>query len=149
MAYQSPRVAFVRDNIVRVHHPDPIEPSTFLTANVAVAGTALTVKNNTGFANGDIMLFEGFGAKNAEIKKINGTVTVGASITSVAVTFAHTISAAILKVLFNQVEISGAATVTGSKTSIATVALMYLAHTRTISWPVRHTPTTLHDIIIR
>ena len=123
MAYQSPRVAFVRDNIVRVHHPDPIEPSTFLTANASATATSLTVKNNAGLANGDILLFEGYGAKNAEIKKITAAVSAGSALTAVALTFAHNVSAAVMKTLFDQVEISGASTVGGSKTVIATVGL--------------------------
>lgn len=123
MAYQAPRIAYVKNNIVRVHHPEPIEPSTYLTANLSAAGTALTVKNNNGFANLDVLLFEGFGAKNAEIKKVNAAVTAGTSLTSSAVTFSHAISCGIYKLLFDKVEISGASTAGGSKTSIATIDL--------------------------
>lgn len=123
MAYQAPRISISKDNVLRVHHPEVLEPSTYLTASVAAAGVTLTVKNNAGFANGDVLLIESFGAKGAEIKKVNGAVSAGSSITVSALTFAHGISARVSKILFDKVEISGAATASGSKTVIATVDL--------------------------
>jgi hypothetical protein len=121
MAYEKPKIEFIRDNVVRVLHPVPVGPVTHLTASVAATGTALTVRNNMGFANGDLILYEGYGNESAEIKKVNAAVTAGTSLTSTAVTFAHSIDCSLVKVLWNRMEISGAATPTGSKTSIATV----------------------------
>ncbi|OGJ56793.1 hypothetical protein A2635_01070 [Candidatus Peribacteria bacterium RIFCSPHIGHO2_01_FULL_51_9] len=123
MAYQSSRLQFVKDNLIRVHHPDAVEPSTFLTASVAAAGTALTVRSNQGFSQNDILLFEGYGSEQAELKKVSGAVTAGTALTSVAVTFAHGINTPVSRVLFDQVELSGASTATGSKTVIATINL--------------------------
>jgi len=124
MAYQAPSVKRVEDNVIRVYHPEKMEPITYLTASVAAAGTTLTVKSNLGFSNTDpedLLLFEGFGHEGAEIKRVNGAVTAGTSLTVQSLTFAHAIDTEISKVLFDKVEISGASTATGSKTSIATV----------------------------
>lgn len=121
MAYPAPRLSIVRDNLIRIFHPEPVEPSSFLTANLSATGTAVTVKNNAGFNQYDVLLFDVYGSDSAEIKKVNAAVTAGSAITSTAVTFSHGISTPIAKMLFNQIEISGAATTTGSKTVIATV----------------------------
>ncbi len=124
MAYPAPRFLKVRDNQLRVLHPEVLEPSTYLTASVAASGTALTVKSNLGFSNTDpqdLLLFEGLGNEAAEIKRVNGAITAGTSLTSQAVTFAHGIDCSVSKILYDQVEISGASSATGSKTTIATV----------------------------
>src|SRR3990167_5908754 len=124
MAYQKAEIELVRDNVIRIYQPEVVEPKTFLTATVAAAGTTLTVDSNAGFSNTDpqdLLLFEGFGVEGAEIKRVDGAITAGTSLTSQAVTFAHGIDTSIQKVLFNQVEILGASTLTGSKTSIATI----------------------------
>ena len=109
--------------MIRVHHPELVEPSTYLTASVAAAGTALTVKSNLGFSNTDPqdnLLFEGWGSELAEIKRVNGAITAGASLTCQAVTFAHGIDTPVYKTLFDQFEVSGSSTATGTKTVIAT-----------------------------
>lgn len=124
MAYPVPRLRSVSENVIRINHPELAEPQTFLTANVSAAGSALTVKSNLGFSNTDPqdnLLYEGYGIENAEIKRVNGAITAGTSLTSQAVTFAHAIDCPIFKTLFDQVEILGSSTATGSKTSIATV----------------------------
>jgi hypothetical protein len=126
MAYPVPHIKRVGENVIRVYHPEVVEPSTYLTATVAASGTTLTVKSNLGFSNDDpqdLLLFEGFGSEGAEIKRINGAITAGTSLTVAAVTFNHAIDTRISKVLFNQVELSGATALAGSKTSIATVAI--------------------------
>ena len=123
MAYSFPKLEQVKDNVIRIHHPETVEPSTYLTASVAASGTALTVENNARFAQYDLLLFEGFGVERAEIGQISAAVTAGTALTVDATVFAHGINTKISNILFDQVEISGAATATGSKTSIATVNL--------------------------
>lgn len=100
-------------------------PSTLLSSAVAAAGTALTVINNAGFANADLLLYEGLGTEKAESKKVNAAVTAGTTLTSSAVTFAHSTGSSIAKILFDQVQILGASTVGGSKTSLATIDLTF------------------------
>ena len=126
MAYQAAKLQRVRDNQLRILHPDDLEPKSYLTANLAAAGTALTLKSNSGFSNDDpqdLLLYEGYGVENAEIKRVNAAVTLGTALTSTAVTFAHGIDCPVSKILFDKVEISGASTATGSKTVIDTVAI--------------------------
>lgn len=123
MAYQQPRLEIVKDNLVRVYHPDIVEPSTYLTDNAAAAAIGITVKNNVGFAQYDILLFEGFGSKNAELKKVNAAVSAGSSITITGLTFPHGFNTPVNKLLFDKVEVSGATTATGSKTVVATLDL--------------------------
>lgn len=117
MAYSAPKIELVRDNIVRIYPPETIEPRTYLIASVAAGGTALTVENNEGFANKDIYVAEGFGIENAEIKQVNASVTLGTSMTSTALTLPHGVNTPVGKILFNQIEISGASTVAGAKTN--------------------------------
>lgn len=123
MAYLTPKVRLSKDNILQIHHPDLAGVETYLTANLSATGTALTVKSNEGFTNGDILLYEKYGDSAAELKAVDAAVTSGTSMTSTAVTYAHSIDCPVYKALWNQVEISGAATATGSKTTIATVNL--------------------------
>ena len=126
MAYASPSLQFVKNNVIRISHPNPIEPLTYLTASVAAAGTVLTVRSNEGFSNTDpqsLILLENLGSTQCEIKRVNGAITYGADLTVQAVTFAHDIDTPISRILFNQAEISGATTLAGAKTVIATVNL--------------------------
>lgn len=126
MSYPNAQINWAQDNILRIVHPEVLEPQTYLTAAVAVAGTTLTVRNNAGFSNDDpqtLLLFEALGSENAEVKMVNGAVTAGTSLTTSAVTYAHSVNCSVSKILFDQVEISGATTATGTKTVIATVNL--------------------------
>lgn len=121
MAYQSPRIKWVRDNVLRIYHPEVLEPTTYLTGTVAAGGTTLTVKSNLGFSNTDpedLLLIGSLGSEGTEIKRINGAITAGDSLTVQATTFAHGIDTAISKILFNKFEVSGASTLGGSKTVV-------------------------------
>lgn len=124
MSYPPPKIISVSDNVIRIAHPEPIEPSTYLTASVSATGTTITVKDNDWLSNTDpqdLLLFEGFGMSAGEIKKVNGAVTSGTSITVAALTYGHAIDCMVSRVLYDQVEISGSSTATGSKTTIDTV----------------------------
>ncbi|MFA5350294.1 MAG: hypothetical protein WC357_03050 [Candidatus Omnitrophota bacterium] len=115
MAYPNPKIQKLRDDIIRVYHPEILEPQTYLTADLAATGTANTVANNDGWVNEYLILYEGYDIENAEIKMVNAAVTAGTSLTSTAVTFAHSINCPLKRVLFNQIEISGASSLTGVK----------------------------------
>lgn len=126
MAYRQPQVKIIKDNTLLIYHPDVLEPITFLTASLAAGGVTLTVQNNSGFSNTDpqtLVLLENLGNSSAEIKRINGTITAGTSLTVQTGTFAHSIGTPISKILFNQFEISGANTTTATKNVIATTDL--------------------------
>lgn len=119
MAYQSPKIQFVKDNVIRVYHPVLLEPQTYLTSAVVATNTALTVKNNAGFSNTDpqdLVLFEGFNNELAEIKRVNGVITAGTALTVQALTYGHGVGVPLYKVLFDQFEVRG------SNTDAATAA---------------------------
>lgn len=124
MAYPVPHLKFVGENVIRVYHPAPIEPFTYLTASVAAAGTTLTVKNTNGFTNSDpqdLLLFERLGNENAEIKRINASVSAGTSLTCTAVDLAHPIDTPISKILFDQIEIRGGTTAATAASGSGTI----------------------------
>ena len=119
MAYQTPRIERIKDNVIRIYHPDIIEPKTYLTASVAATGTTLTVADNAGYSNTDpqdLLLLEGLGIETAEITRVNGAITAGTSLTVQAVIFAHGVNTSIQKILFNKFEVRG------SNTDAATAA---------------------------
>lgn len=115
MAYTQPKIQKLRDDVIRVYHPETLEPRTYLTANLSAAGTTNTVANTEGWTNYDLILYEGYEIENAEIKKVGAAVSAGTSLTSSAVTFSHSINCPLMRVLFNQIEISGASSITGVK----------------------------------
>jgi hypothetical protein len=124
MAYVAPSVNLVGNNLIRINHPGLLEPKTYLTVLANAGETTLTVAGNAGFSNTDpqdLLLFGALGTENAEIKRINGAISAGTSLTVQALTFAHGIDTPVNKILFDQVEISGAATAAGSKTVIDTI----------------------------
>jgi len=125
MAYQAPRIISVVGQTVKFSHPEEVEGTlrTYLTADVAASGTSLTVLDNDHFADNDILRFDDFGDKRSELKDITSAPSVGATIAVTAVTFAHSANISITKMLFDQFEISGASTATGTKTVIATADL--------------------------
>lgn len=96
---------------------------TFLTSAVSAAGTTLTVKDNTGIANGDYLMIGELGEEGTEIKAVNGAVSAGTSITITAVTFAHGVDTPIYNIRYNQAEFSRATTLTGSKTVLTTASI--------------------------
>lgn len=121
MAYATPKIKLIRDNVLRIYHPEVLEPSTYLTASVSATGTTLTVKNNEGFSNTDpedLLLIGNLGSSGSEIKRINGAITQGTSLTVQSLTFGHGIDTPVSKILFNKFEVSGASTLTGSKTIV-------------------------------
>jgi hypothetical protein len=123
MAGQAPQIELTRDNVLRIHHPRLLTPQTYLTADVSATGTSLTVSDNEGFSDRDIVLFSGFNQPIAEIKRVNGAPSAGTTLTVIAVTFGHAKDTPLYKLPFNQIEISGTNTSGGSKTVITTVDL--------------------------
>jgi len=115
MAYSQPHIQRLRDDTIRIYHQEILQPRTYLTADIAAGGTANTVANNDGWTYYDLILAEGFNIENAEIKRVNGIVTAGTTLTSSAWTFAHSINCPLMRVLFDQIEVSGASSLTGVK----------------------------------
>mgnify|MGYP001560049047 CR=1 FL=1 len=113
MAYSPPRLERVKDNVIRVYHPELLEPTTNLTASVAAGGVTLTVADNAGYSNTDpqdLLFLEGYGIETAEITRLNGAITAGTSLTVQTLIFAHGIDTSVSKILFNRIEIRGGTT---------------------------------------
>ena len=123
MSYEKPRLIGVSGRTIKIAHLDlPTQPVTYLLSDVAATGTTLSVIDNSGFANTNLILVGVLGAKATEIKKVNGAVTTGTSLTSTAVTFGHSAGAPVRKLLFNQFKIYGTTTNTYSTDNlVATV----------------------------
>lgn len=98
---------------------------TILTANVASGASTLTVKDINGFAINKILLLGELGEEGAEIIKTHGsTAPTGTTITLASNTvFAHSAQTKVYIVEFDNIEFSHSATLTGSKSVLATSAI--------------------------
>ncbi|MDE2104915.1 MAG: hypothetical protein KGL39_47195 [Patescibacteria group bacterium] len=124
MAYESPIIRSAINNVVQISPPvTPSSPTTYLSEPYTAAGLTLTLLDNTGFSQNDLIIIGKIGSDETESVKINAAVTAGTSLTITAGTFDHSVDAKVQTIEFDQVEISGAATSTGSKSVIATMNL--------------------------
>lgn len=121
--YESTQLSLVGNNVIRIDHPSlPSVPETYLTSSGAAAATVLTVRDNFGFANSDLILVGAFGDSRTEIKRINVAPNAGTTLGCTATTFAHVLNIPVRKILFDRIEVYGNSTAssTGS-TLIATI----------------------------
>lgn len=95
---------------------------TIINADEAAGQTAITVKDIDGFAVNQILLFGELGSEASEIVKTHAsTAPSGTTITLAAATeFAHGAGTKIYRIEFDQIEISHATTLTGSKSVLST-----------------------------
>ncbi len=95
---------------------------TFLTAQASSGAGTLTVQSIANFAINQILLIGELGDENAEIIKTHAsTVPTGSTITLAAnLVHTHGPYTKVRVMLYDQIEISHATTITGSKTVIAT-----------------------------
>lgn len=111
MSYETPRIISVSGRVIKIAHLDlPSYPLTYLLSDVAATGTTLTVIDNIGFENTNLILIGELGTQTAEIKKVNADDSDGTSITTTAVTFGHSAGTPVRKILFNQFKIYGTTT---------------------------------------
>lgn len=96
--------------------------TTIISADEASGQTAITVKDIDGFAVNQVLMFGEPGSETSEIVKTHAsTAPSGTTITLAAATeWAHSAGTKIYRIEFDQVEISHAATLTGSKSVLAT-----------------------------
>lgn len=99
-------------------------PQTLLTVNTASGVTSLSVKNSSGFSSTlyPFLIIGEIGNQGTEIvatTAISNISTITCGVTS----FPHSASTPVYAVKYNQVELSWASIVGGSKTVIATIAL--------------------------
>lgn len=99
---------------------------TVLTSDTASASGTLTVKEITGFAINQILLIGDVGNQGAEIIKTHAsTAPSGSTITLASTTTQpHSANTIITVLNYDQVEISQAATLTGSKSVLTTASLV-------------------------
>ena len=99
---------------------DPIK--TFLTSDTASGVSTLTVKNIQGFSTNQILLIGEPGNQGSEIIKTHASSAPSGSTITLAssTTLPHSASTFIYVIPFDQVEFSRAATLTGSKSVLAT-----------------------------
>lgn len=116
-----------RDRTVRInqfHIIDNALAETYLSADEAAAQTAISVKDIDDFAVGKYVWFDPFGDNSEIVAMHASTAPTGGVITLAAGTaFAHKTGEKVYYVEFNQVEISHAATLAGSKSVLSTDAL--------------------------
>ena len=116
-----------RNRIVRVDHAKIIQNAlseTHLTADIASGSSTLTVANIEKFSTGDFVWINPFSESSEIIAVHASTSPSGTTITLAANTgTAHQSGEKVYYVEFNQVEIAHASTLTGSKSTLATVAL--------------------------
>lgn len=97
-------------------------PSSFLTNDFASGVSALTVRNIYGFAINQVLFIGQPGVESSEFVKTHGsTAPTGSTVTLSAVTTqSHSNSDQVYIVQYDQVEISYATTLTGTKTVLTT-----------------------------
>jgi len=123
MAYEAPRLLSVSGRTIKIAHLDlPSQPLTYLLEASASSAVSLTVIDNIGFEQNNLILIGELGSETTEIKKINADDTDGTTLTTTAATFAHSAGSPVRKVLFNQWKIYGTSTATfGTNNLVATV----------------------------
>lgn len=125
MSYEQAPLVEIKNNTIRVKHPDiEYNPHSYLAATVSAAGTTLTVRDNAGFLSGFTnnwrVLIGSYGDERTEIKAITADPTAGTSLQVAAVTFSHPIDTPITQIIWDQVEVYG-------NTSNTTVGAVLLA----------------------
>lgn len=124
--YEVPIIRSVEGNTIVVSHPAiPDQPDTFLTVASLASAVSLTVLDNGVFANTNYIVVGPLAANRTELLTINGAITPGTGLTITAATFPHPADTPVVKTLWNQVEISGATTATGTKNVITTISIQY------------------------
>jgi hypothetical protein len=125
MAYQLPILRSAERNTIIVSHPEtPDNLLTYLSSPVSALGTTLTVQDNGGLAQDNFVIVGMQGSDRTEIVRITAAVTAGTSLTVGALIYDHPVDTQVKRTLWDQVEISGATTATGSKTVVATIGLL-------------------------
>lgn len=116
-----------RNRTVRVALSPLIENAleeTFLSADIAAASGTLTVKNINGLAINQFLWINPFSETSEIVTTHASTAPTGTTVTLAAnTTFAHSAEEKVYRIEFNQLEISQASTVTGSKSVLTTATL--------------------------
>ncbi|MCK9602568.1 MAG: hypothetical protein M0R06_26205, partial [Sphaerochaeta sp.] len=122
MAYPAISIAKIEGRIIRVKHPESVDPKTYLTSASVAGAVSLAVADKGGFSSGDFVRMGKIGSDSCEIVAVSSTVARGQNLPVGATLFAHSPGETIEKVNFDQVKIYGNSTnSTSGATLIATV----------------------------
>lgn len=102
---------------------DSTEVSMVKVATGTGSSVTVTVNDNGEIADNDYILFGELGEPKTEIAQVNATVSGATTFQVDTLLFAHPAGTVLRKLNYNQVEISRSATIAGTKTVLATVAL--------------------------
>ena len=113
--------------LVKIKNIDLIldQNSTYLTTDTAAAVGTLSIKNITGFAINQLLLLGFLNFQGSEIVKTHAsTAPSGSTITLAANSvYPHSASTSVTVIGYDQVEISVASTITGSKSVLGTISI--------------------------
>ncbi len=147
---QTPKIIEIIGSTIRVSHPNTKGyVDTRLSAQIAAAGTGMTVYDNDGFADNDWMVVGPQGQSKTETTDVNGAVTRGTGLTVTnTLSFAHSIEAPVTRILERGITIYGAATDGGSLTIIESIDAItasgkQLADAVMVQWDKGYTEYTL------
>lgn len=145
---QRAEILSIQGSSIRIKHPDLSERTkTSIISPFSVGGTALSVRDNHGFADDDWMILGNPGSSKTEEIDVSAAVTRGTAITVTISTtkFSHEIDTPVYKVLERGIKIYGAATDGGSGTLIASIDALTtpIADAAMIQWSKPWTEYTL------
>jgi hypothetical protein len=108
---------------------DPLA-QTFLSADSVPSVTVISVANITGFAINQILLIGEPGNQNSEIVKTSATVApaTGQVTLTAGTVYGHTASTPVYRLYFDQIEISNAPTIAGTKTVLTGMPITIVAN---------------------
>ena len=101
--------------IIAFAGPDGISETTRITANIASAGTTLSVRNTEGFSADDFIILGAVGNEQTELVQIT-TVDSDTQLTISATNFAHNIDDIVSFSPYDEIQFSSASSITGAKT---------------------------------
>lgn len=122
-----PPVIRHKDGVVFVDNTplqDVALQETYLTADVAAAAAAITVKNIAGFGINQLLLIEDIGSENADLATTHAsTAPTGTTITLITgdPIKAHSAGTKVYRIPYDLVEITHATTTTGTRTALTSI----------------------------
>ncbi len=121
---QKPQIIEVNSSLIRIAHPDISgNIKSQLRGQLLAAGTAMTVADNNGVLDDDILLVGKPGDPKTEEVQVNGSPTRGPSITvENTLKFDHELDDPVTKIFERKITLYGSATNGGSLTAIRAVA---------------------------
>ncbi len=124
MSYEVPIEINALGRVIRAAHQTILSNLvTYLTSSTTAGATSFSVLDNSPIVQNDYVVVGKIGLDKTEILQVTGVVTPGTALTLGVSVYDHGTDAPVTKILWNQVQIFGADTATGSKTLIDTINL--------------------------